>query len=298
MAWLPHRREEASPWRRIACARNPVRAFRPVGVETRTSDSDHSRWRGSVAKASLAARSAVRLAAQPISASIAGGGVPCPARERKSRRPVSLAGFYPPATGRPGHGRRKPFASENAMMIKTEGASRPISRRVVLAGGSAVALVSTPAVLHAASPAWAATTWLARWHRLGCGAHVTQSGQMQLTAREGVEAKAGALLAELTAGRAGAVKTVLMSADRTCAAQSALDRLHAIEAQFVSDDDDPEGHEAWQERWFAAISDLARSPARSGSGLAGKIIEGIEYQGTPHGDPVLRSALAQLERWS
>ncbi len=57
-----------------------------------------------------------------------------------------------------------------------------LTRRGVMLGGVAAgaALASLPAV--AAIP-WDARDWLARWHRLGCGAHGTMPGHPELTPR-------------------------------------------------------------------------------------------------------------------
>lgn len=168
----------------------------------------------------------------------------------------------------------------------------------VIAAASAGAALAVP-ITAAAAPAWTARDWIQRWHRLGCGLRLDGAGNVQLTPRSGAGLEAAPLLAELNSiSRIEALREGLERADLGCGAMRQVERLEQLDREFVSDRDDPAGNEAWANRWSAAYERLEHIPARTGRGLAAKLRQGIDGNGSEVGDRIIEAALRQLEHWS
>lgn len=167
-----------------------------------------------------------------------------------------------------------------------------------LAVASAGAALAVP-IATAAAPAWDARDWVQRWDRLGCGLRLDGHGNVQLTPRSGAGLEAAPLLAELNSvSRIEALREVLERADLGCGATRHVERLEQIDREFVSEDDDPAGNEAWVERWASAYERLEHIPARTTRGLSAKLRQGIEGNGSEAGDRIIAAALRQLEQWA
>lgn len=166
-----------------------------------------------------------------------------------------------------------------------------INRRNVIA-----ALAATPAIAAASlPPSWDMRDWVRRWGALGSGLRVDSHGNLAFTIRAGTEAKACELLAELgRVGSAEKLRAAIQALDNHCGALAAVERMHAIDREFVSHDVDPSRNAEWLDRWEAAAWRLSRTPARGAPGLAAKLREGIEMNGSELGQSIVSSALSQL----
>jgi len=175
-----------------------------------------------------------------------------------------------------------------------------LTRRAVFsAPAGALALAATVAmpVMAAASSAWSPGDWLDRWGRLGCGARLDGHRLLQLTPRAGQEGPAGIMLGELgTLGRTEAIKALLDSVYDEDGAVRAVRRCREIDLEFISEDVNKSGHDAWMARSCAAEERLLWVPARTGKGLADKLRIGLEMNGSELGQRIVAQVLGQLER--
>ena len=175
----------------------------------------------------------------------------------------------------------------------------PTRRAVFGLSAGAVAIAATVAVpaLAAASSEWLPGDWLDRWNRLGCGARLDGHRLLQLTPRAGQEGPAGIMLGELgTLGRTESIKALLDSVYDEDGAVRAVRRCREIDLEFISEDVDKSGHDAWMARSCAAEERLLWIPARTGKGLADKLRIGLEMNGSELGERIVAQVLGQLER--
>lgn len=126
-----------------------------------------------------------------------------------------------------------------------------LTRRGVILGGTLTLSVAASAAA-AALPRWDAADWLARWHRLGCGAHGTKAGHPELTPR----------LADAAQNRAVAMMLTEASAD-----PARLERLgkllHDSDAMFDNLDPEQRALRGFKQR---LRSKLPAKPIPSGNG--------------------------------
>ena len=174
------------------------------------------------------------------------------------------------------------------------------TRRAVFgisAGAVAVAATIAMPVPASAPDAWSPGNWLVRWGRLGCGARLDGHRQLQLTPRAGQEGTAAIMLGELaTLGRTEAIIALLENVYDEDEAVRAVRQCRELDLEFVSEDVDKSGHDAWMARSCAAEERLLLVPASTGKGLADKLRIGLEMNGSELGERIVAHVLGQLER--
>lgn len=174
----------------------------------------------------------------------------------------------------------------------------PTRRTVFGMSAGAIAFGATVAmpVIAVSSSAWSPGDWLDRWSRLGCGARLDGHRLLQLTLRAGQDGPAGIMLGELgTLGRTESIKALLDSVYDEDGAVRAVRRCREIDLDFISEDLDKLGHDAWMSRSCAAEERLLWVPARTGRGLADKLRMGLEMNGSELGERIVAQVLGQLE---
>lgn len=175
----------------------------------------------------------------------------------------------------------------------------PTRRAVFGLSTVAIVLTATGAIpaMAAAPIAWSPGDWLDRWGRLGCGARLDGHRLLQLTPRAGQEGPSGIMLGELgSLGRTESIKALLESVYEEDGAVRAVRQCREIDLEFISEDVDKSGHDAWMARSCAAEERLLLVPARTGRGLADKLRIGLEMNGSELGERIVAQVLGQLER--
>ncbi len=75
-----------------------------------------------------------------------------------------------------------------------------------------------------------------------------------------------------------------------------VQELEAIDAEFVSEDVDPEGNAKWLARWDRAFDRLPDAKATTSAGRAAKLRYAVEYIDTPRGDRLMAETIRYLEQ--